>query len=91
MTVGQGGVGLGVGEGGTPRIIKKSLPPKNVVMAHARGGWGGEGDGVCVWGVKYNAATALIHSTFNLISGPTNVRMGMHEFVSVRVRMGMSS
>ena len=78
MTVGQGGVGLGVGEGGTPRIIKKSLPPKNVVMAHA-------------WGVKYNAATALIHSTFNLLSGPTNERMGMHEFVSVRVRMGMSS
>ena len=45
----------------------------------------------CVWGLKYNAATALIHSTFNLLSGPTNVRMGMHEFVSVRVRMGMRS
>jgi hypothetical protein len=45
----------------------------------------------CVGGLKYNAATALIHSTFNLLSGPTNVRMGMHEFVSVRVRMGMSS
>jgi hypothetical protein len=44
VTVGQGGVGLGVGEGGTPRIIKKSLPPKMFVMTHARGG---EGDGVC--------------------------------------------